>query len=136
MTTMPFNLDNLFATHSRALITSEQRLKLLAANIANADTPGYKARDIDFTNAMQAAGKNTVQLQATREGHIGMKDGSTEQRIETLYRIPNQPSMDGNTVDSQRESAAVAETAVRYQATLTFINQRIGGLRLALTGRR
>jgi len=133
---MPFNLDNLFATHSRALITSEQRLKLLAANIANADTPGYKARDIDFTNAMQAAGKNTVQLQATREGHIGMKDGSTEQRIETLYRIPNQPSMDGNTVDSQRESAAVAETAVRYQATLTFINQRIGGLRLALTGRR
>ena len=133
---MPINLDNLFAVHSRALVTSEQRLKVLAENIANADTPGYKARDIDFQNAMQTVGKNSVQLHATRDEHVGMKDGGSGQGIETLYRIPNQPSMDGNTVDTQRESAAVAETAVRYQATLTFINQRISGLRLALTGRR
>ena len=133
---MPFNLDNLFAIHGRALSTSEQRLKVLAANIANADTPNYKARDIDFNSAMQTVGKNQVTLEATRPGHMGLRDSASMPKADVLYRIPMQPSLDGNTVDAQRESAAFAETALRYQATLTFINQRISVLRLALTGRR
>lgn len=136
MKDMPLDLDNLFSTHARALATSEQRLQLLAANIANADTPNYKARDIDFQTAMQAAGKNTVRLEATHSDHIGLAGANRGNRAEVMYRVPSQPSLDGNTVDSQRESSAVAETAVRYQATLTFINQRINGLRLAITGRR
>lgn len=131
---MPIDLDSQFALQGRALSLASQRLKLLADNIANADTPGYKARDIDFRAAMQNAGKNGVTLRTTRPNHINA--GTSRGPAEVKYRVPDQPSMDGNTVDSQRESAAVAETAVRYQATLTFLNARIRGLRLAITGGR
>ena len=131
---MPLNIDNLFAAHARALGIANQRLQLLAANVANADTPNYKARDIDFKTAMHSAGDATLPMRKTQAAHLGMPAGSN--RGEVMYRVPHQPSLDGNTVDSQRESAAVGETAVRYQATLTFLNQRIRGLRLAITGGR
>ena len=132
---MPLDIDSHFALHARALSVASQRLKLLADNLANADTPHYKARDIDFAAAMQNAGKDQVALQTTRAGHIAV-GGNNPNHAQPLYRMPDQPSMDGNTVDSQKESAAVAETAVRYQSTLTFLNSRIRGLRLAITGGR
>ncbi|MDJ0929104.1 MAG: flagellar basal body rod protein FlgB [Gammaproteobacteria bacterium] len=132
---MPLDIDSHFAVHARALSVASQRLKLLADNLANADTPHYKARDIDFAAAMQNAGKDQVALQTTRAGHIS-EGGDNPNHAQPLYRVPDQPSMDGNTVDSQKESAAVAETAVRYQSTLTFLNSRIRGLRLAITGGR
>ena len=132
---MPLDIDSHFALHARALSVASQRLKLLADNLANADTPHYKARDIDFAAAMQNAGKDQVALQTTNAGHISA-GGNNPNRATPLYREPDQPSMDGNTVDSQKESAAVAETAVRYQSTLTFLNSRIRGLRLAITGGR
>ena len=132
---MPLDIDSHFALHARALSVASQRLKLLADNLANADTPHYKARDIDFAAAMQNAGKDQVALQTTNAGHISV-GGNNPNRATPLYRVPDQPSMDGNTVDSQKESAAVAETAVRYQSTLTFLNSRIRGLRLAITGGR
>lgn len=128
---MPLNLHQLFATHERALVVGNQRLELLAANLANADTPDYKARDIDFRSAMQEADQG-VRLAATRAGHIGTEPAGP--RATPLYRVPDQPSLDGNTVDAQKESAAVAETSTRYQASLTFLNQRIRGLRTAITG--
>ncbi len=131
---MPINLDNEFALQGRALGVASQRLGLLAQNVANADTPGYKARDVDFKAAMQNAGQNAPSMQVTHDKHIGLPRADT--RAEVLYRVPNQPSMDGNTVDAQVETGAVAETAVRYQATLTFLNAKIRGLRLAITGGR
>jgi flagellar basal-body rod protein FlgB len=132
---MPLDINNVFASHERVLTAASQRMELLAANIANADTPNYKARDIDFRSALQAAEAGSVSLAATRPGHI-QGAGAPGSRAEALYRVPDQPSLDGNTVDAQKESAAVAETATRYQASLTFLDQRIRGLRMAITGGR
>lgn len=129
---MPVSLDNVFASHSRALEVASRRLNILATNLANADTPNYKARDIDFRAAMSQADQG-VQIQATQPGHAGQ---SGARNIKLMYRVPHQPSADGNTVDAQRETTAIAETNVRYQAALTFVNARIRGLRLAITGGR
>lgn len=130
---MALNIDKVFAGHARALGIANQRLQLLAANIANADTPHFKARDIDFKAAMKDVGEPKVQLRSTHPKHLAT--AGAPNRAEVQYRVPEQPSLDGNTVDTQRESSAIAETAVRYQATLTFLNHRIQGLRLAITGR-
>ncbi len=131
---MALDINKVFDGHARVLGLANQRLQLLADNVANADTPNYKAKDIDFLSAMQAANPQSVRMQSTNARHIATTAGPNQ--TETMYRIPDQPSLDGNTVDSQKESAAIAETAVRYQATLTFLNQRISGLRLAITGGR
>jgi flagellar basal-body rod protein FlgB len=136
---MALNLDQLFASHLQALQVGNRRMELLAANIANADTPGYLARDIDFRAAMQAAAgsgvQDTVALTATQPGHVG---GSSSELpfAPALYRTSIQPSLDGNTVDTERESAAVAEAAIRYEAALMFFSSKISGLRTAITGDR
>lgn len=133
---MPLDINQVFAPHERVLTAASQRMELLAANMANADTPNYKARDIDFKAALQTAEQaSTVTLATTRHGHI-QGGGAANGRADALYRIPDQPTMDGNTVDAQKESAAIAETATRYQASLTFLDQRIRNLRMAITGGR
>ncbi len=133
---MPLDINQVFAPHERVLTAASQRMELLAANIANADTPNFKARDIDFKAALQAAEESSsVTLTSTHAGHI-QGAGPAGGRAEALYRVPDQPSLDGNTVDGQKESAAAAETATRYQASLTFLDQRIRGLRAAITGGR
>jgi flagellar basal-body rod protein FlgB len=133
---MPLDINQVFAPHERVLTAASQRMELLAANLANADTPNYKARDIDFRAAMRAAGQDgTVRMAATAKGHI-QGAGAANGRSEALYRVPDQPTLDGNTVDAQKESAAIAETATRYQASLAFLDQRIRGLRMAITGGR
>ncbi|MBT8442307.1 MAG: flagellar basal body rod protein FlgB [Gammaproteobacteria bacterium] len=132
---MAMDLNNYFALRLQSLDVAEQRMKVLATNVANADTPGFKARDIDFVAAMRAAGEGDIRMSTTQPGHIALP-GSNSVAGKVQYRVPAQPSLDGNTVDAQKESAAVAETAVRYQATLTFLNQRIQGLMTAITGGR
>jgi flagellar basal-body rod protein FlgB len=133
---MSLDVNKVFAPHERVLTAASQRMELLAANIANADTPNFKARDIDFRAAMQAADQDTpVTLAATHPGHIKGPDAGGG-GAQALYRVPEQPSLDGNTVDAQKESAAVAETATRYQASLALLDQRIRGLRAAITGGR
>lgn len=132
---MPLDINQVFTPHERVLSAASQRMELLAANIANADTPNYKARDIDFGTVLQEAGlTQPVTLATTRQGHIKGVPASGE--AQPMYRIPTQPSLDGNTVDAQRESAAIAETATRYQTSLSFLDQRIRGLRAAITGGR
>lgn len=131
---MALDINSIFNGHARALTLGNQRLQLLADNVANADTPHFKARDIDFEAAMQSANQPNGNIRTTHARHITTAAGPN--RAEVLYRIPNQPSLDDNTVDAQLESASIAETAVRYQATLTFLNQRIAGLRHAITGGR
>jgi flagellar basal-body rod protein FlgB len=133
---MSLDINKVFTPHERVLSAASRRMELLAANLANADTPNYKARDIDFRAALRSAGESgTVTLAATRSGHI-KGEPATGATGQPLYRVPTQPSLDGNTVDSQQESAAIAETATRYQASLTFLDQRIRGLRAAITGGR
>ena len=114
-----------------------RRMELLAANIANADTPGYKARDIDFAAALrQARGQaRVVDLRLTHPRHLAPGARAVPGvDAPILYRVPSQPSMDGNTVESHREHAAFMDNAVRYQASLNFLDGRIRGLRTAIRG--
>jgi len=140
------DLNSYLGVHAAALKLREQRTELLANNLANANTPGFKARDLDFQSALAAAGSSgpsasAGQPVATHPGHIGVPAaggiagpgaGSTAAFLK--YRTPLAPSLDGNTVDPQLEQAAFAENTVRYQATLTFLSQRFRSLMTAITG--
>jgi len=112
--------DQLFGVHGTALALRSQRLAMLASNIANAATPGYKARDIDFTAALEAADGGM--------GTMGAIDNATR------YRVPVMPSLDGNTVELSTEQTLFAENAVQYRATLAFLEGRINTIRRALKG--
>lgn len=138
---MAINLDSYLGVHTTALRLREQRTELLARNLANADTPGYKAQDLDFRAAMAATsapGGSPSGLAGTQAGHISaagaaaLEPGSTEAFLR--YRTPLAPSLDGNTVDAQLEQAAFAENAVRYQATLSFLTSKFRSLMTAITG--
>src|SRR6187551_2809753 len=136
---MPLNLDQYIGVHATALDVRARRGELIANNLANADTPGYQARDIDFRQAMaRAAGDQTVpgvQLSTTQSGHIGgAASADAVANPDLKYRTPLAPALDGNTVDAQLEQAAFAENAVRYQATLTFLSSKFRGLMTAITG--
>ena len=121
-----------------ALNLRNERQQVLAGNIANADTPHYKARDFDFGSELSravAAGRSShagLELSATSERHV---HGSMPDRVavdELLYRVPDQPSIDGNTVDMDRERAQFLDNSVRYQASLTMLNSYIQGLKSAM----
>ncbi len=125
--------DNLFGLHTQALDTWQRRSEVLASNLANADTPGYLARDVDFKKAMASASgnSNTLAMTITQPGQINPQGQSAQQ---LAYRTPTQPSMDGNTVDTQVEQANFAANGVHYQASLSFITAQIHMLRTAITG--
>ncbi|MET4895817.1 flagellar basal body protein [Sphingomonadaceae bacterium jetA1] len=112
-------METLFGVHGAALEVRGQRMGVLASNIANASTPGFKARDIDFKAALAA-----------------VEGGQQDQGIAkaTKYRIPLQTSLDGNTVELAEEQTAFAENAVQYQTTLSFLNGRISTITRALKG--
>jgi flagellar basal-body rod protein FlgB len=143
---MALSLDSYLGVHAQALTLEAQRTELLAANLANADTPNYKARDIDFKAALAAAGTGgsasigsgagTLAMTATQAAHLGASDTTSDAALGTnlKYRVPMAPALDGNTVDTQLEQAAFAENSVRYQATLTFLNARLKELMTAITG--
>lgn len=134
---MPVNLDTYLGVHQQALKLRSQRTELLAANLANIDTPGYRARDIDFKKALAAAAGNKdggVHMTTTSAGHIGANAANGTAAGELKYRTPLAPALDGNTVDAQLEQAAFAENSVRYQATLTFVSAKFRSLMTAITG--
>lgn len=130
-------LEAAFHYHQQALGLRQQRHKVLASNIANADTPGYKARDLDFASELKkavskgGASGQGLSLARTSERHIAGQGASSVQSG-LLYRVPDQPSLDGNTVDMDRERTAFADNSVRYQAGLTILNSRIQGLKNAM----
>lgn len=128
-------VDRALGVHTQALEVAARRLELLASNIANADTPNYKARDIDFRTALTRAAdeRGAAAMAVTQPGHIRSTAGAGVPG-EPQYRVPNHAALDGNTVDGQLEKAAFAENAVRYQASLDFINGRLRSLRTALKG--
>ncbi len=118
-----------FGIHEASLAVASRRSQVLASNLANADTPNYKARDISFKEVLerQLAGP------APRGENPGLA-GTSAQQLQ--YRVPYNPSLDGNTVETDVEQAEFSQNAVRYQASLNFINGRIQSLRLAITGGR
>lgn len=124
--------DNLFGIHTQALGLWQRRAEVLAGNLANADTPNYLARDVDFRKALADAGADgKLPLAATENGHI---DPTAQANDKLAYRNPLQPAMDGNTVDTQVEQANFAANSVHYQASLSFITAQIRMLRTAITG--
>jgi len=129
-------LDKIFGIHESALLLYGQRLGVLANNLANADTPGFKARDVDFAAVLSQSANSPdapLALGATRPGHIVIAADPTSP-AELKYRNPYQAALDGNTVEMPVEQAAFAENNVRYQASLGFINNQIAELQLAISG--
>ncbi len=129
--------DGIFGIHEQALKLHDRRTEVLAANLANADTPGYKARDFDFQATLRDAQSRqvpgSVAMKITNLRHIAVAPMPSP--LEMLqYRVPDQPSVDGNTVDSQREQAAFAENEVGHQATIRFIDGALGTLKRAIKG--
>lgn len=130
------NIDNYLGVHARALQLESRRTELLASNLANADTPNFKSRDIDFKAALAEAGgaQSTLALKTTSTAHQQITGAGGGADAPLKYRVPLAPSLDGNTVDAQLEQAAFAENAVRYQATLTLLNGKLRSLMTAITG--
>lgn len=149
-------LDSYLGIHAQALALESQRTNMLAANLANVDTPNYKARDMDFKAALAAASgqsdgaslaltsPNAADLSSTATT-AGTTDGSTADGASPnsaplalnpsylKYRVPLAPSLDGNTVDEQLEQSAFVENSVRYQASLTFLNTKLRDLVTAIS---
>jgi len=155
---MRTSLDNYLGIHPQALQLEAKRNELLAANLANVDTPNYKARDIDFRTALSAAGGDANAASASGPGNstsaltlrspgsaiadsgaapagaLPAASGGNIDSAGTKYRVPMASALDGNTVDEQLEQSAFAENSVRYQASLQFINSALRDLMTAITG--
>jgi flagellar basal-body rod protein FlgB len=145
---MPVNMTNALDFHSKALVLRAERQRVIASNIANADTPGYVGRDINFKEAMNAAvGASSLTLSAsapsggspdgtTHSRHIAMQSstGSLGGSTRLDYTVQTQPAMDGNSVDLDRERANFVDNSVRYEATLRFINGQSKTILSAIQG--
>lgn len=131
-------LDDMLNFHAQALKVRDQRQQVLASNIANADTPHYKARDLDFKATLQGALKGAgssggVTVATTAPGHLPGTPGVAAD-AGLLYRTPAQGSVDGNTVDMDAERAAFADNTVHYEFNLTRLSQQIKGLLAVIQG--
>ena len=131
-------LDPLFGLHADALAVQRKRMDVLAGNIANSDTPNFKARDVDFAATLQQALGGSPQ-----DGALAMAASSSGTTIATaagdsipglVWRVPTQNSVDGNTVDAQIEQAKFADAALHYQASLNFVDGRVKSMLTAITG--
>lgn len=129
-------LDPNLDFHQAALGLRAQRQALLASNIANADTPHYKARDLDFGSALKGALNGRVgqplALSTTTSGHIPAQGMALAPHLQ--YRTEEQSSVDGNTVNMDTERAAISQNAVYYEASLSFINGLLRTMQQAVTG--
>jgi flagellar basal-body rod protein FlgB len=129
---MAISLDKLMSFNHKALQIRTERMEVISGNLANANTPGYKAKDIDFKQAMQSAQRSTGHnLVRTHESHI---KGGSQGFGDLQFRTPNQPDTgDGNTVDVQAERNNFLDNGLRYQATMEFLNGKIKGMKKALS---
>lgn len=131
---MAISFDSALGIHEQALNARVRRAEVLANNLANADTPGFKARDIDFQSALaQAQAASDFEMARSHAGHMGVND-SGGAGDELLYRVPQQPSIDGNTVDTQQEQSRFMRNAMDFQASFQFLNSRFTGLTKAIKG--
>lgn len=130
---MAISFDAAVGIHKEALLFRAQRAEVLSNNIANADTPNFKARDIDFASVLEDAMKLSVSQSATRSGH-NTELLEPDLAADMMYRIPSQASVDGNTVEVQSEMGRYTENALGYQTSFHFLNRKITGLKGAISG--
>ncbi len=132
---MAINFDSALGIHQQALKVRTQRAQVLANNLANADTPGFKARDLDFKRILQGQEQlsmGNTSMRVTNNDHIIGQTLSNDSSV--LYRTPQQPSIDGNTVEEQVEHAAFMENNLSFQASFTLLNKKFTGLMSAIKG--
>lgn len=136
---MKSQFDSLFGIHATALPIREARGRILAANLANADTPNYKAKDIDFRAAMlkqrgEEGDLPNPSMKLTNKNHIAGFDGTMSTSDYLRYRNPTQPSLDGNTVETHIEKAKFMENGIQQTMTIEFLNDEIKSISSALKG--
>jgi len=127
-----FDINQAIGIHAQTAVLRARRAEILAANLANADTPHYQARDLDFSALLKDELGDTA-LTRTDTNHLSLGEPGLG-GLELLYRVPAQASLDQNTVDVQAERAAFLDNAMRYQASLRFLNSRLSGLLNAFRG--
>ena len=138
---MTISFNNALGVHEQALLLRGQRSQVIATNIANSDTPGYKARDLDFASVLKqrmGLDSSTLTLRTSNARHISdpsvsVGNGPVSEEA-LMYRTPLQPSLDGNTVDEQLENANFARNALEHQASFQFLNGKFSGMMKALRG--
>jgi flagellar basal-body rod protein FlgB len=132
---MTISFDKALGIHEGALNFRSARASVLASNLANVDTPNYKARDLDFkqTLAQQMGSRQRFSLETTQDRHIDAS-GFLATDGDPLYRVPHQPSIDGNTVEDQIEHAEYMKNALAFQSSFQFLNSKFSGLRTAIRG--
>lgn len=126
-------MDALLGIHADALTLRSRRSELLARNLANADTPNYLARDFDFAETLRGITTGNGPLTGSHERHY-TSEASAFSDQDLLYRVPNQPALDGNTVDTDTERAEFTRNSLAYEASLRFLSSRVGGLLTAIRG--
>jgi flagellar basal-body rod protein FlgB len=123
-------IDNALGVHAQALGLRSKRMEVLARNIANADTPHYKAKDIDFRSVLKQTREDALQTTSNMHMALPMEESPGGEK----YRIPFNASFDGNTVELNVEQAKFGQIAADYQATLNILENRVSGIRRALRG--
>jgi flagellar basal-body rod protein FlgB len=123
-------IDNALGVHAQALGLRSKRMEVLARNIANADTPHFKAKDIDFRSVLKQSREDALNSTHNLHMKIAMEEDSSGEK----YRVPFNASFDGNTVEMNVEQAKFGQAAADYQATLNILENRLGGIRKALRG--
>ena len=128
---MKISFENALGVHPSALQYRSRRAELIANNLVNADTPGYKARDIRFADVLDQRISN-VRLNTTNKLHLAGLGGERDPNV--MYRMPIQPSVDGNTVDPELEESNYMRNALQFQSSFTFLNGKFKGLSSAIRG--
>jgi flagellar basal-body rod protein FlgB len=128
---MALDLNSYFGLHAKALQLREQRSAVIASNLANVDTPNYKAKDLDFKTILKQANGNSIKMSGDNPNHLNAQDSA----FATMkFRVTDQISLDGNTVDKDIETTQFAANSVAYQASLTFLTSKIKTVMTALRG--
>ena len=134
---MSISFESALGIHDKALSFRAQRAEVLANNMANADTPNFKARDLDFASVLAEQSAKSAggefQLNRSNSRHIDAQ-GLVSADAALRYRMPAEPSLDQNTVDLQKEQSSYAENSVQFQASFTLLNSKFKGLISALRG--
>lgn len=125
------NFNNALGVHPDAMLLRGKRAEILANNLANSDTPGFKARDINFQAMLAKETQSGMAMSSTNSAHIS---GSSSQSNTLLFRNPSQPSIDGNTVDTQLEQTIFSRNAMDYNSSFEFLNGKFKGLKSAIRG--
>ena len=123
-------IDNALGVHAQALGLRSKRMEVLARNIANADTPHYKAKDIDFRSVLKQSREDALNSTHNMHLKIAIEEDSSGEK----YRVPFNASFDGNTVEMNVEQAKFGQVAADYQTTLNILENRVSGIRRALRG--